>query len=78
MPPDVPDDLACDREHLLPALVDGVLPLDVGCRYEHVDHVDIAVDAGIHVGFDRPGESADVRGKAELLDGGNGLFLGSR
>ena len=75
---DVADDIAGDPEHLLPGLVDRVLPLDVRGRDEHVDHVDIAVDTGVHVGFHRAGEPADAGRQTQSFDRGNGLFLRRR
>ncbi len=76
--PDIADDLRRDREHFLPALVDGVLPLDIRGRDEDVHHIDIAVETGVHVGFCGAGEPADLRVETELSDSGHRLLLGLR
>jgi hypothetical protein len=41
-----------------------------------VDHIDVAVDARIHVGRERPRKAADLRREAETLDGLDDLALG--
>ena len=73
---DIADNIGRDPEHFLPALVDGVLPLDIRSRDEDVDHVDVAVKAGINIGFHGAGEPADLRLKTELFNSGYRLFLG--
>ena len=76
--PDIADDIGRDLEHLLPALVDGVLPLDIRGRDEDMHHVDIAVKAGVNIGFYGAGKPADLRLKTELFDSRYRLFLGFR
>jgi len=41
-----------------------------------VDHIDVAVDARIHVGRERPRKAADLRRKIETFDGLDDLALG--
>jgi len=43
-----------------------------------VDHIDVAVDAHIDVGRERPREAAYLCGETEALDGPDDLVLGSR
>jgi hypothetical protein len=46
------DDITGGLEDLLAGLFDGVLALDVGGRDEDMNHIDVAVDARIHIGPD--------------------------
>ena len=75
---DIADDISRNREHFLPGLVDGVLPLDIRRRDKDVHHVHIAIKAGIHIGFYGAGEPANLCLKTELFNSGYGLFLGFR
>jgi hypothetical protein len=43
-----------------------------------VDHIDVAVDAGVHVGPERPRQAADPGRETEGLDGFDDLVLGVR
>ena len=76
--PRVRDHLLGGLEDLLAGLLDGVDPLDIRGRDEDMDHVDAAVQAGVHVPFHHPGKAADLCLQAHRSDGLHGLVLGLR
>jgi len=41
-----------------------------------MDHIDVAVDADIHIGPERPCEAADLRVERETSDSPDALALG--